>query len=348
MSTHLRTDLHRAIDGGGDASPFTSDDLVGRIRRRRAVRTGTRAAVGVGAAGAVALATTTLGQPDRSPAAPAGSPTGGFGGCGLDVETYAAAHPDTTYTLVGPGDAVAALDAFAAGGDQQLGSTLGRFGGRTLELLALTTASGGHSSDVPSARLLLASDGVVVGWAQTNDLAPDSANISWWTTAMRQSDLWDGDVSVTGSSVATAVESCDGGTPAPGTYALYAAPGVLRPDQSLLDVAGPWQVELLPAVDGVSALPDDFPSAAVPMPGGTVVEATREADGGWSLEVAVDGDDRLTRALELLPEVPGARPLDDTTTPVERPSTDGAWTVRVAPSQHPDGRDTLVYRLTPA
>lgn len=348
MSTHLRTGLHDAIDGGADASPFTSHDLLGRIRRRRAVRTGTRAAVGVGAAGAVALAATTLGQPDDAPAGPAGSPTGGFGACGLDVRTYADDHPDTSYTLVGPRDPVAALDTFATGGDQQLGTSLGRFGGRTLELLALSTVTGGHSGGTPSARLLLASGGVIVGWAQTNDAAADGGNVAWWTTAMRGSALWQGDVSVTASSVATDVESCDGGALAPGTYEVYAAPGTLRPDQPLLDVAGPWQVELLPAVDAVSSLPHDFPRAAVPMPGGTARQVTREADGGWSVEVAVDGDDRLARALRLLPEDVGAQPLGDTSSTVERPSTDGAWTVRVAASHDGDGHDTLVYRLTPA
>ena len=132
-----------------------------------------------------------------------------------------------------------------------------------------------------------------------------------------------------------------------GTYDVYLGVDTFYADQPLLDVAGPWTVELLPAVESVPDLPAGFPVAEVPLPGGTVVHATQEPDGGWTLELAVDGDDRMARAVGLLAVDETAEAvIGSPGSPTSVVTPDGAWTVTVVDS-HADGRDTLVYRLTP-
>ncbi|NKY40705.1 hypothetical protein [Cellulomonas septica] len=342
MSTHLRTGMHDAIDGGSDDSPFTSHDLVGRIRRRRAVRTGARTAVGVGTAGAIAVVGVRLsdgrddGGPSFGPAAP-GAPAE----CGTDIAGYAAEHPDPDLSVGSGADAVSALGAYAVQRSRDSALSLGRYGGREIDLLVVRPLDDGGDPVSSAVRLLLASDDVVVGWAQVDGGGSDPGTS---TSSVRDEKLWPDGGGATVIRTTPTVAGCDGSALPAGRYDLYAAPDVLYPDQPLLGVAGPWPVELLPTTDEVTGLPRAFPADRVPMPGGTVVSAERAAVGGWTVELAVEGDDRLDRAVAILQRNYERLEIGLGSTTATLTTADG-WRVVVTRSTTSDGRDSLVYRV---
>ena len=78
-------------------------------------------------------------------------------------------------------------------------------------------------------------------------------------------------------------------------------------------VAGPWSLTLLDMPPAPTGLPEGFPVDDVPLVGGRLVSVSpmRGASGeGWSVEIAVDGDDAAKEAVRLLGDdlvdLPGA------------------------------------------
>jgi hypothetical protein len=97
-----------------------------------------------------------------------------------------------------------------------------------------------------------------------------------------------------------------GGDPLPsGTYEVLVArdAGAGVPPTA---VAGPWTLVVPPRVGAVTGLPDDFPTDVVPMPPGRLLEVSGAAAEGWTVQIAVEGDDRFTVGADLLDDVPDA------------------------------------------
>jgi hypothetical protein len=86
MTLDLSRTLHAAVDLADDDSPgLDLGPVTARIRRRRHVRTGVRAGVGVAAAGAVALTANHLTQPATVAGLPAARADAEAGECGSDI-----------------------------------------------------------------------------------------------------------------------------------------------------------------------------------------------------------------------------------------------------------------------
>ena len=142
-----------------------------------------------------------------------------------------------------------------------------------------------------------------------------------------------------------------GGAPLPaGSYTLQPVveyPDLTRPGGVSRLVGPSVPVTLLPEPALLSGLPSGFPTD-VPIIGGRLLEAAR-LDGttasGWTVTVAVDGADGVTRALDALgywPEKAGSLGL------LDEPTSDGRWLLRVQPGLTSDGEATVVYRITPS
>jgi hypothetical protein len=168
-----------------------------------------------------------------------------------------------------------------------------------------------------------------------------------WTRILQADPARELPFPLTATAVAPSVQGCDRAPVPAGTYAVYVASDVLSPEQSLLDVAGPWSVDLLPEAPAVTGLPADFPVADVPLPGGRLVVAAREGDG-WVVEVALAGDDRVVRAVALLAGATEPTGLAGRSGTGTITSARGAWEVEVTASTTGGGEESLVYRLTPA
>ena len=134
-----------------------------------------------------------------------------------------------------------------------------------------------------------------------------------------------------------------------GSYEFYPVveyPDLTTPDGIGRSVGAPVPITLLPEVPLLSGLPAGFPTD-VPIIGGRLLEA-KQLDGttasGWTVTVAVDGVDGVTRAIDALgywPESAGSSQL-------EAPTPDGRWQVRVTAGRSSAGEDTVVYRISPS
>jgi hypothetical protein len=325
MTFDLSRALQDAAEGGvAGRTSIPPGHVVARIRRRRAVRTTTNGAVGVAAAGALAIAGWQLG----------GSPTAGWGhdaatpdrtlvtgaSCGGPVEPSSAVLSRSAGTADGlPG-------AVAAGASARL--TLASVsspveGGGVLAVdVTLTYAwpadPPGDLALVGDVQLIIARDGVVVG--RTAD--EPSAFVSL-LTVRRGSD---GPSTTIRSRELDLVSCTDGvGLPA-GEYELYAAQA-LRPAAgtdraaaggapTVLVTAGPWPLTVTePGPDGAaSPLPTEpasslNPGAWTDAPLGSVptevpigfdrIFGARSQPGTWMVDGETDqhGYQRLADAL---------------------------------------------------
>lgn len=304
MALNLGATLRDAVDG-----PAGLDDLVGedpadvdlpalsaRIRHRRRVRAAGRSALGMAAAGAIALVTVDGGLGGRGAetyrdGAPAPLSASDESLCGQDV----AAMPTTdsarlvapTYAVVSDGSGNVGI----AGDATSLGTLVGRSLTATLV-----------QDDVAA----VADAGHVVLTAGTTVVAVGAVQQSTTVTALGLPRT------VTGATAAYSGISADlapcptpdgtpGSVPA-GTYTVQylvtdaQAPGTDQVAAPQRSSAGPWLVTLLEAPPPVT-LPDGYPSGEVPVVSGTLLTAATSADtDGWTVHVAVDGDDALTRA----------------------------------------------------
>jgi hypothetical protein len=295
MALNLGETLREAVDGpaldelvGEDPADVDLPALSARIRRRRRARATTRSAVGVAAAGAVALVG--VHGLDRRGVEPAGT----FSEltqarqrlCGLDVTRVPrVAGPQ----LVRAGEPVV-VDAAGGGAVDGAVSTLGTLVGRTLTAIAAVPAGAG-SGDVT-----LTTNGTVVAVGTLRAGAVILAGSGSGST-----------VSAVSSDLAPCPTSA--GTPArvpAGTYSVQylwertgSSGGLVRSS------AGSWTVTLLDESPSVT-LPAGFPSDEVPVVGGTLVSVTSNTssdDGStttWTVKVAVEGDDGVTRAAAAL------------------------------------------------
>ncbi|WP_421743425.1 hypothetical protein [Cellulomonas sp.] len=131
-----------------------------------------------------------------------------------------------------------------------------------------------------------------------------------------------------------------GGVPLPsGDYSVY----LTYTETGERVVEGPWLLTLLAPPPAATGLPAGFPLDDVPLIGGRLVSATpmgTSDEDGWGVEIAVDGDDAAAVAERLL-----GPSLDMTPDGYFRA---GAWEVRIAPSETPDGERTVVYTVRPS
>ena len=187
-------------------------------------------------------------------------------------------------------------------------------------------------------RVLLARDGEVVAWGETTDPVtwldvsqePDGAPAGRRATASssaRRASAWRG---AAARSIPAGTTSTSARVPRPAPpSATSPAPGRRPPARRRTGRRPPRR------------LPH---RRRAPPDGSTVRFAYRTDDGGWLLDVLVDGDDALSRALSLLPE-----PVLDSLDPVSGGwlTTSGDWYVDVDPNEF-EGHPGLTYRLRPA
>lgn len=305
MALNLGAQLRDAVDGPGpgldgvvgeDPADVDLPALSARIRHRRRVRATTRSAVGVAAAGAVALVgaqglggrgAETLTNPLTSPITSPGS-----GLCGHDVAAVPVAGGDSR--LVPSGVAAgAAADPM----------NLGTFVGRTLTAALVQDGAAGTAS-AGQVALTTGSTVVAVGTVQRNGdpitAAHGSATVPAGSTV---------------SSIAADLTPCPAasGTPATvpaGVYSVqYLVPlvtvdantGAASSTGVRRAAGGPWRVTLLDEPPAVT-LPTAYPAREVPVVGGTLLSAVPDpaTPTGWTVRVAVDGVDGLTRAAAAL------------------------------------------------
>ncbi|GCD21810.1 hypothetical protein ACFO3K_16455 [Cellulomonas algicola] len=331
MSTHLRTDLHAAIDGGTQDSPLTSADLLRRIRRRRAVRSGAQGAVGLVAAGAVTAGGVHLAAGSGDGELRPGTT------CGTDVAAWARTHRDDDLRVVAQPSGremspqLRSLGDVDEGREVGAGGPLGEWAGRTLELVAAHVADDHHApGDGAGMRVMLARDGEVVGWAQ-NVARGDDAASTWQQAATVDTPE---PVVVPGTTMLTAyawldLHACAGSDLPAGTYDVYVGDGPVTANAPVADVASGWTVDLLDPGPAVTGLPDDFPVDDVPVLPGELVAAAPHVGGGWHLEVRVPGVDAHGRAWRLLAEH-GAH-ADTERSLSGYVTASGDWTVDVQP-----------------
>lgn len=308
MALNLGERLRDAVDGpvpgldevvGEDPAGFDLPALSARIRRRRRARAVTRSAVGVAAAGAVVLAGAN-GLGGRGAGTVQAPLTAGRTElCGQDAAAMPAIDGDVRLV---PASSAVVGDDFAADV-----TDLGAFAGRTLTAALL------ESQDVTTAGfgdIALTRGGVIVAVGAAQPRATSF-------TIDRQGA---GSTAGASSSVAVSVVSAElapcptpDGTPSsvpPGTYAVqFVAPfttsdpttGAVTSLVVRRAAAGPWSVALLDQ-PAAAALPDGYPADQVPVVGGTVLSATSSDAAGsrWTVRVAVDGDDGVTRAVTAL------------------------------------------------
>ncbi|OJV78542.1 MAG: hypothetical protein BGO37_07470 [Cellulomonas sp. 73-92] len=295
MALNLGQTLRDAVDGpsldelvGEDPADLDLPALSARIRHRRRARAATRSAVGVAAAGAVALVGV-QGLDRRGVESSGTVPAPGEvlqQLCGVDITRVA--------RLDGPrlAQAGAPVVVDAAGGAAVDGavSQLGTFVGRTLTAIAV------GPTDAAPGELTLTRNGTVVavGTARIGASVLSAAGSAGQTASVVSSDL--------------APCPTPAGTPTrvpAGTYSVQyvwdraAGGGLVRSS------AGSWTVTLLDQPGGVT-LPAAFPSDEVPVVTGRLVSVTSNTssdDGSttaWTVQVGVAGDDGATRAAAAL------------------------------------------------
>ncbi len=380
MSTRLDLALHDLADAAGDASTFgdphalrtvaTVSRLTGRVRRRRTARGAGTAAVAASAAGAVALVGPHLGT-DVSPAV---DPDAAPGTCGSSLSALPLADDEDPTVEASAWMSEDGLGVLRDGG-------LGAWQGATAELMASVTQTVVDGTAPAVAATLLLTDGDVVvavadaavpASAVTAAPVGTSAGEDQTTVVVDPGDGTVPEVRWTtaggdGRSVASArtvrlpLTSCAGEPLPAGRYEVRGAAAVL----GIADAHGEphlgsesWWIDIAKDQPPVTGLPDGFPTD-VPLIGGRLVSAQRHGDG-WAAEVATPGDDRLTVASDLVATVAvsGAGRSSFTVTgghespQVEMFASQGAvvvpgWTVQIRESTTPDGRESVVYVLTP-
>lgn len=324
MAVNLGAVLRDAVDGpppgldavvGEDPADVDLPALSARIRRRRRRRAGAQSALGVAAAGAVAVTglTATGARPDE-PALPAAAAPSRL--CGLDVSTL----PETSAsTLLVPPRATVVPGP--DGGVTVSGLTnLGVLTGRRLVTTVVESGVSADRGPTSGAAIVLTRGSAVVATGEA---------VSQSTLAVVGPDDGQARVEVdldavgvarvefagtTAYPISATLVACDpaGGTPADGLYSVqYVVPG----GNGLRRAAGaPWTVRLLPEA-AAAAAPDGYPADEVPLVAGEI-EQVGEADtsdtvggvgaagaGGtasWRVRVTVTGDDGLARAADAL------------------------------------------------
>ncbi|MGY4645417.1 hypothetical protein [Cellulomonas sp. URHB0016] len=390
MSVELGRALHDAVDPGPQDAPFETAGLVRRVRRRRAVRRGVRATVAVGAAGAIVLGAGHLaGGPSGLPAArpdaapgtcgsdvarlgpaggsdelgvvyrrgtdrevgwtseqlrDAGATLGSFSGRRLAVQTVSPIADESLQSLDGPDVTAlrvqAAQVAVDAADDPVLEVEAERLSATVARLDALrggaTPTPAPAPASEPDVRLLVTHAGTVVSTAGLDRI-------------MSGPLLTHGTGTLT--TFAADLTSCapGGGDLPPGAYdAWLTVPG----KDAGRTLVGPLALDLLAPDAPVSGLPDGFP-AEVPLVAGTLVNAGRLDGGGWTAEVAVPGDDRLTGAASALGLDPDEAATYQTSMDGLSDSSSffvsdvGRWQVTVHDLPGTAPEPTVLYLITP-
>ncbi len=308
MTLNLSARLRDAVDGPGhgldavvgeDPAGFDLATLSTRIRRRRRARATVLSAVGVTTAGAVALSGSLVvgsrGADDRpaEPAAAVALPPIGRQLCGHDpaeiagVDTTSRLAPRTT-TLSDDGNGNLVV---GAGGDD-----LGEIAGRRLAASVVSSEPGDMAA---GGLVVLTSAGTVVAVGELEPegsggetffespaatVEPVTADLAPCPTAQGTTP----DRVPSGAySVVYLVPAADGG----------GAQGLVRAEPDGLSVT------LLDLPAPVTGLPDAYPADEVPVVGGTLLgvhEGGVLAHDGWQVQVAVAGDDGLTRVAQAL------------------------------------------------
>ncbi|MDQ0375182.1 hypothetical protein [Cellulomonas humilata] len=194
------------------------------------------------------------------------------------------------------------------------------------------------TGDELDSQILITHDGTVV--ASDADPSPDP-RYSWMSSPDR---------SVVSGLTSTELITCatdgdPGGVPLPaGEYSVY----VSYAEADDRAVAGPWSLTLLDMPPAPTGLPEGFPVEDVPLVGGRLVSVSpmRGASGeGWSVVIAVDGDDAAKEAVRLLGDdwstYPALAPPPGITFSV------AGWEVGVAASTSEDGEQTVAYSILP-
>lgn len=336
MSRLLSRTLHDAVDPGRPDAELAVDALAGRIRRRRAARAGGRAAVGVGAAGAVAIGGVQLADREGATTAAGVSPADL---CGVTVESLPP-DPDPTWLALGQGvDVHRTLQQHLRAPDVVLGTDLGVSDPHWLQF-ALVRRNDDGDAPREGTQVLLARDGRVVAWGEDGtpgderwrlQSVPDPATSGVWETG----------------TVFVSPQPCDDEDAVPaGRYDVYVAqaPGT--------GFAGPWTTEVSTPPRGV-ALPAGFPTG-LPLPEATLLDATERPDGGWSFTLRAVGVDPAGDAQRSLESGAGAptyldpETLDDDRFPSGAfVSPDGRWLVWFGVEASGDGGMLLRYDVAP-
>jgi|GEM_PF-707044 len=156
---------------------------------------------------------------------------------------------------------------------------------------------------------------------------------------------------VTADLVTCDEPSRTGGADLPaGDYEVYVS--YVDPTTHEHTVTAPWAVTLLPPPPLVVGLPDDFPTD-LPLPGGRLVAAAPSGAGGWSVEIAVEGDDAVEAAARLL-GVPVGLPITTPEYSVDVSSfldhaegRSGRWHVEITASHTVSGDASVVCSFSP-
>ena len=308
MTLNLSARLRDAVDGPGhgldavvgeDPAGFDLATLSTRIRRRRRARVTVLSAVGVTTAGAVALSGSLVvgsrGADDRpaEPAAAVALPPIGRQLCGHDpaelagVDTTSRLAPGTT-TLSDDGNGNLVV---GAGGDD-----LGEIAGRRL---AASVVSSEPSGMAAGSLVVLTSAGTVVA---VGELEPEG---SGGETFFESSAATVEPVTADLAPCPTAQGTTPDRVPSGAYSVVYLVPatdgggaqGLVRAEPDGLSVT------LLDLPAPVTGLPDAYPADEVPVVGGTLLgvhEGGVLAHDGWQVQVAVAGDDGLTRVAQAL------------------------------------------------
>lgn len=312
MALNLGATLRDAVDGpvpgldevaGEDPADIDLPALSARIRHRRRVQAAGRSAVGVAAVGVLALAGVQAGM---RTGALAGVP--GLGGrgaetagvsltsdaaalCGQDVATMPAIDGGGRLVPLSAAVVFTGTGGVGVAGDS---TDLGALVGRTM---TATLVQGGGAGTASPGHVVLTRGSTVVAVLATPLEEPSSPN----------------GLSVASAALAPCPSAA--GTPASvpsGTYTVqYIVPvvstdagtGLVTSDLVARSSAGPWLLTLLDEPPA-PALPDGYPAGEVPVVGGKLLSAAPQdaasAAPGWTVQVAVDGDDAVTRATTAL------------------------------------------------
>ncbi|AEE44989.1 hypothetical protein [Cellulomonas fimi] len=334
--TDLFATLHDRVDSAPAGVPPTFDLVTvrSRARRRRVTLHAARSAVGVGAAGAVALGGLQLAGRDSSglPPARADAPTGT---CGSDAAALAGVGADHHLALgARSGDGLATGSPDAAEDGVPLTRAVGESVELWLDTSGTATSTGPVASDgVPTVvRVLLVRDGRVVGTsrhtAARSTVAPYGA--------------------LTSAPFDVPLRTCDqpgragGDLLPPGDYAVYVAADDGPLTAPVESAAGPWTVRVADRTP-VAGVPAGFPDD-VPLVPGRLVDGRLLDDGTWYVEVAVAADDRLEAAAALLgaPDTGEPTALGDDNRYVQ---TGDRWVLLVRSEVR--GEDTVLYLVNP-
>lgn len=318
MSIDLRTALRGVVDDGSQgAGPWDGADrlagLTARVRHRRAVRTATTSAVGIGAACAVgAVGTAAWWAPgphdDARPAATAATPDHG------DPVPPAPPVPWSDSALCGalisPTSGGPTLSLGLPGLDPDL-ALVGRSIGAVpvwLTVPADESSDSASTAGLDDAQVVVVSDGRVVAVADdaVTVVSRDPQTMDMLETV--QLNRPDGSGDLRSCVAAPDGSGLAGHVPAAGEYTLHAvadlfegssteevrivSPGVplsLLPERPLLGPRTP-------------GLPAGYPLDVVPIIGGTLTDSDHVTSGRetWKVTVEVQGDDALSRAAAAL------------------------------------------------